>query len=46
MTKKQYFIPQTETLPLFQMTALCASGDPASPDAFTIGGGIDPDNAM
>ena len=29
MTKKQYFIPQVETLPLFNMTALCASGDPA-----------------
>ena len=42
MTKKQYFIPQTETLPLFQMTALCASGG----DTFSFGGGIDPDNAM
>lgn len=28
MTKKQYFIPQVETMPLFNMTTLCASGDP------------------
>ena len=30
MTKKQYFIPQVETMPLFNANALCAgSGDPA-----------------
>ena len=46
MTKKQYFIPQTETMPLFHMTALCASGDPVSGDAFSIGGGTIPDNAQ
>lgn len=29
MTKKQYFIPQVETLPLFNANALCAgSADP------------------
>ena len=28
--KKQYFIPQVETMPLFNMNALCASGDSIS----------------
>ena len=32
MTKKQYFIPQVETMPLFHANALCAgSGTPTPP---------------
>lgn len=49
MTKKQYFIPQVETLPLFHANALCAgSGDPApgSGDPFSIVGGGDPTQAF
>ena len=47
--KKQYFIPQVETLPLFHANALCAgSGDPApdSGDPFSIVGGGDPTQAF
>ncbi len=46
--KKQYFIPQVETLPLFHDNALCAgSGDPApGGDSFTIGGGQEPEKAF
>ena len=28
MTKKQYFIPQVETMPLFNANALCAGSAP------------------
>ena len=31
MTKKQYFIPQVETLPLFNANALCAGSTPTPP---------------
>lgn len=46
--KKQYFIPQVETMPLFNMNALCASGDPVpgSSDPFSIIGGGDPTQAF
>jgi len=47
MTKKQYFIPQTETMPLFHSSALCASATPTpTGDEFSIGGPMDPGNAM
>ena len=31
MTKKQYFIPQVETMPLFNVTALCAGSPTPTP---------------
>lgn len=31
MTKKQYFIPQVETLPLFHANALCSGSGSPSP---------------
>ena len=40
--KKQYFIPQVETMPLLNATVLCASGDPAPGSGFEIVGGGDP----
>ena len=47
MTKKQYFIPQVEAMPLFNMTALCASPAPApTPGDFSIIGGGDPNGAQ
>lgn len=45
MTKKQYFIPQVEALPLVSMNALCVSGGPTT-DPFTIGGGLPPEDAF
>ena len=50
MTKKQYFIPQVETLPLFNANALCAGSGTPTPatggDSFTVGGGGDPTQAF
>ena len=48
MTKKQYFIPQVETMPLLNATILCASGDPApaQESGFEIIGGGDPSGAF
>ena len=47
MTKKQYFIPQTETMPLFSTIALCVSGGGSEPtDAFNIYGGLPPEQAF
>ena len=46
--KKQYFIPQVETMPLFNTTALCASPapSPAPGTGFNIVGGGDPTSAF
>lgn len=45
--KKQYFIPQVEATPLFNMTALCVSPAPApAPGDFSIIGGGDPNGAQ
>ena len=48
--KKQYFIPQVETLPLFHANALCAGSGTPTPapggDSFTIGGGQEPEKAF
>ena len=44
--KKQYFIPQVETLPLLSMTALCASPAPIPGSGFDIIGGGDPGGAQ
>ena len=48
MTKKQYFIPQVETMPLLNTTALCASPapSPAPGSGFEIIGGGDPNGAQ
>ena len=50
MTKKQYFIPQVQTLPLFNANALCAGSGTPTPapggDSFTIGGGQEPEKAF
>jgi len=46
--KKQYFIPQVETMPLFNANALCAGSGaaPTPSESFSIGGGIEPEHAL